>query len=198
MNNLEQYKLKPPPHLYPISSDTYPDINPFVHTNAKINDIYLNNFVNGYTNSDLLSKNPLNIKQQKDYKFTTNSNTNGNNTSTTSLGENDIGVKLFTDVNMDNLVSNMLKNIHDIKKCRINRVNKDTINSTYNLQNSDMNQLNDMIFKDCSFIDNVVISIIMSNDVNWTSYSITLIKDIFNITDLNEFNKSFQKFWKFR
>lgn len=197
MNNLEQYKLKPPPHLYPISPDTYPDINPFVHTNAKINDIYLNNFVNGYTNSDLLSKNPLNIKQQKDYKFTTNSNTNGNNTSTTSLGENDIGVKLFTDVNMDRLVSNMLKNLKDIKTCRINRVNNDTINSTYNLQNNDINQLNDMIFKDCSFIDNVVISIIMSNDINWTSYSINLINDIFKILDLNDFNKSFQKFWKF-
>lgn len=197
MNNLEQYKLKPPPHLYPISPDTYPDINPFVHTNAKINDIYLKNFINGYTNSDLLSKNPLNIKQQKDYKFTTNSNTNGNNTSTTSLGENDIGVKLFTDVNMDRLVANMLKNLDDIKKCRVNHVNNDTINSTYNLQNNDMNHVNDMILKDCTFIDNVVISIITNNDINWTSYSINLINDIFKIADLKEFNTSFQKFWRF-
>lgn len=197
MNNLDQYKLKPPAHLYPIFPDKYPDINPFVHTNAKINDIYLNNFVNGYTNSDLLSKNPLNIKQQKDYKFTTNSNTNGNNTSTTSLGENEIGVKLFTDVNMEHLVSNMLKNLDDIKKCRIDLINKDTIHSTYLLENSDINQLNDMIFKDCSFLDNDVISIIMNNDIDWTTYSIDLINDIFNISDLNEFNKSFQKFWRF-
>ncbi|KAL6934903.1 uncharacterized protein HGUI_03681 [Hanseniaspora guilliermondii] len=197
MNNLDQYKLKPPAHLYPIFPDKYPDINPFVHTNAKINDIYLNNFVNGYTNSDLLSKNPLNIKQQKDYKFTTNSNTNGNNTSTTSLGENEIGVKLFTDVNMEHLVSNMLKNLDDIKKCRIDLINKDTIHSTYLLENSDINQLNDMIFKDCSFLDNDVISIIMNNDIDWTTYSIDLINDIFNISDLNEFNKTFQKFWRF-
>lgn len=197
MNNLEPYKLKPPSTLYPLNDDKYPDVTPFIHTNPKINNIYLNNFVNGYTDSDLLSKNPLNIKQQKDYKFTTNSNTNGNNTSTTSLGENEIGVKLFTDINIDHIVDGMLTNLNAIKACRVNKVNKDEIISAYNKNEHSLNQLNDILLNNDPFADNIIINIIVNNDIDWTQYCIDLINKIFAINDTNTFNTTFQKFWKF-
>lgn len=107
-NKLQSYKLTPPKDrdINPLIntavdeknkriklSKDYPDFLPWVHTNPKINNIYLNNLINGYTTSDLLSKNPLN--EDRKMFITTNSNSNGNNTSTTSLGENESGFKLF-------------------------------------------------------------------------------------------------------
>ena len=150
-NKLVSYKLTPPtdkpinPLINPdigerikrikLSKD-YPDFLPWVHTNPKINNIYLNNLINGYTTSDLLSKNPLN-DDRKMY-ITTNSNSNGNNTSTTSLGENESGFKLF-------------KINHDSDHINGPNSNADTLSNGNNTTNDDTLDLN-------SVLDNVMVS----------------------------------------
>ncbi|XBW35418.1 hypothetical protein QEN19_000984 [Hanseniaspora menglaensis] len=201
-NQLTSYKLSPPTDqdINPLvntdifnknkkikTSNDYPDFFPWVHTNPKINKIYLNNLINGYTTSDLLSKNPLN--EDRKLYVTTNSNSNGNNTSTTSLGENESGYKLFR-------ITNNTNQLEEIREGNGNTPN----NKVLNEDTVDLNLVLDNVVESFNKIKNI-----RNNTVNKGNLSVTIpqalpsigsdsfifVKTIKSIVDESVFTKSF-------
>lgn len=201
-HKLQSYKLTPPKDrdINPLInaaldgknkriklSKDYPDFLPWVHTNPKINNIYLNNLTNGYTTSDLLSKNPLN--DDRKMFITTNSNSNGNNTSTTSLGENESGYKLFK-INYNSKLND--------------EPNSNAANSPPNVQaNEDMVDLNAVLdevmssFKSINHIRNNTVNknklfpSLHHSTENEADDSGSLVKALHSIIDQNKLPESF-------